>query len=526
MNPTNESENTNTSATSQFFSEELKENITEEKIEETVSENQEEKQDVPEEPEEKKEIVRKKQNVTTSVPISSEHVLEDADTLAFPADFEDETAEALSKMPNVDILDNPESREWVDTFREGLETRTYNEAFVESLEEEDADFHNSFEYRGKKLNGFFPRFQSTDEGDIKGARAVMRMMNHIGAGSIFQTPLWHSGLYVTFKPANDVEKIEFNRMLMNDKIKFGRLSYGLIFSNISSYTTDRLVDFALSHVYDISAQIPDLTIENLKKIIVCQDIPSLLWGFQCSMYPKGFKFRRACVANPDKCQHILEETLNLSKIQYTNFNALTEWQKTFMMNRQAKSTKLEDVERYKEEMAKIQSKRIVVNKGLFNEIAFTLRSPSIQEHVESGQTWIGRMTEQLEQSLTKPNNDNERNEYIKQHGQATAMRQYGHFVESIEFGNYKISDRETIDSTLNNISSDDNIRIEFTNEVIKYINESTVSVIGIPTYDCPKCHTPQDNGSAYPHHKNIIPLDVTQLFFGLLTQRLSKLTQR
>ena len=87
-----------------------------------------------------------------------------------------------------------------------------------------------------------------------------------------------------------------------------------------------------------------------------------------------------------------------------------------------------------------------------------------------------------------------------------------------------IDDLETIEKLLNTLSADDIVRESFIQEVIDYINSSTISVIGIPVFDCPKCQGGQDDPSS--PLKGIIPLDVNQVFFGLATQQLAKIESR
>lgn len=469
---------------------------------------------------------RKKQNVTINYSISSDEKLESGDVVILPANFVKETREVLERAPNVKLLDNPDAREWARAIREGLEYNTAHEAFISTLEDEEADFGHKFEHNTANMIGGTPKFKPSENTNLAGERAVIRFVTHLGLGTLFQVPLWHSGLWVTFKPPSESEIIELNRQLMNDKIMLGRYAYGLIFSNITSYTNQRLVDFALAHVYDTSAKSEDINIDNLKDHINCQDIPSLLWGFICTMYPKGFNYRRACVTDPQKCNYILEETLNVSKLQWTNRATLNEWQKTFMSARQPRAKEIKDIIRYKEELSKIQGKKLIINEGKDDEIVIMLKTPNVNQYIESGHTWIDDIVDMVDMAIGTTSNEEERNELIMRHGQATAMRQYGHWVEQIGYETNIVTDKETIDSLLNTMSADDVIRSQFLDGVLNYINKSTVSVIGIPAYDCPACKEPQEGTNAESIHKNIMPLDVVQLFFGLLTQRLARITER
>lgn len=469
---------------------------------------------------------RKPHKAVQDYDLNSKDKLTSGDELVLPASYDAETRRTLERVPNVALLDSPSSRQWANAVAEGLAYSTSQEMFIPTLEDEGAEFRQRMEHNGQSLSAQPPKFKAIENQTLKGERAVIRLISHLGLGTLFQVPLWHSGLWVTFKPPSESEIIELNRALISDKIKFGRYTYGLAYSNTTAYTVDRLVDFALNHVYDVTAKSEDISIESLRQHISCQDIPSLLWGFICTMYPRGFRYRRACIADPEKCNHILEETLNVTKLQWTNSAALTDWQKTFMSGRQPKSKDLASVQRYKEELAQVQKKRVLINEGRSNEIAITIKTPSIAEYIEAGHRWIGDIVSTVDRALGTDATDNERNTVIIRHGQASAMRQYSHWIESIEYDTNTINDKETIEQTLDVLSSDDEVRTDMIQAVVDYINKSTVCVIGIPVYDCTSCGTVQAGSITLSHYKNIIPLDVIQIFFGLLTQRLERMADR
>lgn len=450
--------------------------------------------------------------------------LDSGDELILPSTFLDETQEVLKRIPNIDLTEDPATREWIRTVAEGSEFNTPDDTFVSTLEDPEADFTQKFTYNELSMNAGIPRFKPSENENLKGERAVIRLMSHLGLGTLFQVPLYHSGFWVTFKPPSESEIIELNRILMSDKIKLGRYTYGLVYSNVTSYTIRRLVDFALSHVYETTLK--DVSLDQLKQHIATQDLSSLLWGFICTMYPKGFKYKRACLNDPTKCNFIIEETLNVTKLQWTNKAGLTEWQRTFMSARQPKVKELPGVVRYKEELAKTQKRKVEFNKESGNPISITIKTPNLAEYIEAGYTWISDIVNIVDKTLGADNSDEERNTLITRYGQATAMRQYSHWVECIEYESNIIDDRETIDNLLDRLSGDDIIRTDFITAVISYINTSTISVIGIPTFDCPKCKTPQEQVGMADPYKNIIPLDVVSVFFGLLTQRLERMIER
>lgn len=469
----------------------------------------------------------KKQNVIMSSDVFINEDNKKLDTIILPSDLSNKVKEQIDKVPRIDLLDSIKAKRWAEVLSEGLSLNTYGEIFVKTLYDSDADFKQYVDHNNIKLSASAPRFPPVDNEKLKGERAVLRINNYLGLGNTFQTPLWHSGIWVTFKPPADADLIELNRQIISDKINLGRSSYGLAFSNTMSFTLDRLVNFALAHLFDCSAVNTEITVENITKYISCQDIPSLLWGFVCTMYPKGFRYERGCVLNPEKCNHVVEEVINVRKLQLVNNAALTSWQKEFMSVRTPNKRNVESINRYKEELVKCHKKKIELMSSNNIPVFITLKSPSIAEHIESGHKWITSITELVEGVITDEADHETRNSLILDHGRASSMRQYSHWVESIEFDTNIIDDAETIEKTLNSLSADDDIRVGFINNVVDYINTSTISLICVPSYNCPVCGTEQKiENMVIPDFTNVIPIDVVQVFFEVMSQRLSKMKIR
>lgn len=481
-------------------------------------------QEVPEAP----RYVYKRQYTTMVSPVSKEGQLETGEDIELPSAPDEVVRRALDLAPNISMVDSPESRRWASIMSRGLEMTTYDAMFTSALEDPTADFRNENEYQGNSLSAVTPKVRMTENSKIQGENAVLRAINHLGLGSVFQVPLWGAGIWVTFKPPSETELIELNRQLASDKILFGRYTYGLAFSNTTSYTIDRLFNFALDHVYNTTVDPAKLPLNKLKSFIPTQEIPSFLWGFLCTMYPRGFNYARSCSADPEKCRHVVEEIINLTKLQWSNIAPLTDWQKAFMSGRQPHKKSLEEVERYQLELTKLQKRRFVFFEGEDREIAVTLRSPKVTEYIDAGHRWIGGIVEAIDKIADADLSENDRNNLITHTGQATTLRQYVHFIESIELATNIIEDRETIETTVERVSGDDEVRTKIIEAVKNYINDSTISLIGLPVFDCPNCHgtnaVHEDN--KMPNHPNIIPLDVIQLFFELVNQRLTRIAER
>lgn len=478
-------------------------------------------------PEDKPKFRYQRQYTVQDFPHNLEKSADNSEQISLPSYFREATEDFLKNLPNANIAVSDEARDWANVLQEGLTYLPNSKTYKNTLNNPEVEFHNTVKHNGNDLITKPPRHKSVENQTLQGEPAVMRIISQLGLGSLMQVPLWHSGIWVTFKPPGESEIVELYRRLVNRKIEFGRYTSGLVFSNIGVYFTNELVDFAIAHIYDLSAKSPDITIENIKDHIVSQDIPSLIWGMVSSIYPKGFRYRRACNADALKCNHVVEATLDVSKLQWTNTKGLTEWQKAFMHSRQTKFRSLEEIQRYKSELRLMQKYRFSLDNE--SEIFFTVKNPTLTEYIDAGHQWIGEIVSAVEAVLDIEVSDKQREEEITRRGQATTLRQYAHWIDTIELGSNVINDRKTIEETLNHLSSDDVIRNKILSEIVNYINRSTISLIGIPVYTCPACGETQEFEQAdtgLQNFTNIIPLDVGLVFFGLIVQRISKIRVR
>lgn len=420
------------------------------------------------------------------------------------------------------VADNEAGREWFGVIKAGGLVSPVKDAFRETVEDPEAFFEQTVTSSSGPLSPGASRFKSVANETLKGEKAVMRMMAHLGLGTMFRIPLWNSGFWITLKAPAETDILELQRIILSDKILLGRSSYGLIHSNITSYTVDRLLEFALSNLHQSSLE----TGKDIRNFISCHDIPTVIWGLACTIWPQGFKYQRACMADPEKCKHIVTEKLNLGKILWTNTKGLSDWQIAHMSSVTANSKKEEDVLRYQSESLKAQKRKITIAKGTDKEFFITLKIPNAESYIDSGHRWINEIVDVVNRAITQDSNYNEKNAYINKRAKATTLRQYGHWIDSIEFNENLIEDSESIESTLDVLSGNDNIRNELIDAITSYISNTTLTVVGIPSYNCPGCGEEQKAPTTLPNHTNIIPIDVYTTFFTLLVQKLEKIEKR
>lgn len=436
-----------------------------------------------------------------------------------PSGSAEDIVDTLEKIPNVNIGHNDKTLEWTDTLTKSLDQIHLKDALDKASKDEERLWKQYVEHDSRKLQIATPKLKQAENMELTGESAVLRVMTELGIGAMQQVPLWHSGFWVTIKPPAEDELLELFRILTVDKIELGRATHGIIFSNVSVVIYDKVLDFVLKHIYSTTIK------ENvdLRDHIKTHDIPILIWGLICSMYPGGFQYKRACIADPTTCNHIVEEIINPKRLLWVDYNSLHEGAIKHMSSRQQKSMTLESVQEYQKELSRNSSLRVCIKKE--KEFYINFHAPAASKYIQHGMDWVNGIVESVNKVLTQEDDPEQRNIDITNASKATLMRQYGHFVESIEVGSNIIKDPETINENLDMLSSSSVYLTKFIDSAIDYINRTTVAMVGIPTYDCPSCGQTQSVHKDDVVWTNIIPLDVLSGFFTLTSQEVVKIVQ-
>ena len=443
-------------------------------------------------------------------------------TVNFPSLPPEITARVFDKIPNVDLSDSKESDEWVGVLREGIENTPYNNLFNDTVNDPEANFTQEIDYNGVKCSIAEVKTNFNSQ-NLQGERAILAFNKHMGIGSLVNIPLWHTGIWVILKTPTEAEILQLQREIVSDKIQLGRSTYGLAFSNMVSFTVERVTRFVLDHIYDTTLKPDALGDKDLREIIKVHDLNILIWGIICAMYPKGFQYQRACLSDPEKCNYILKEQINLTKLLWVNYSALTDKHIHHMSIKQPKTKSLESVLEYQNSLPKLSNKVIATEDG---NLKITLESPSLLQYIESGNKWVSNIVEVVDNFSTDAGRK-EKDEYILEQAQASSIRQIGYWVKNLEFGDNIIEDPVTLEKILDIMSQDDDKREFVISEVVKYMQESVFALIGIPSYNCPNCgETQKHDYKETSSFANLIPLDVIQLFFDQHSQRIQKILTR
>jgi len=384
----------------------------------------------------------------------------------------------------------------------------YPDVAVSPFENKASHWRQGFNHEGDELVAGKPRMNQTS-GKVTGESALLRVRAAAGLGTIINLPLWHTGIWLKVKAPSESTLLELERKIAREKVILGRSTMGVSFSNVSVYTQSYLTEVILSHVYDGSVK--DLSTKALKELIKVTDIPQLVWGFACAIWPNGYRLVRPCVKDPSACTHLDEAHINLSKLSWVNNRRVSKSQANLMSDRDGKYT-TDQLANYQQEHHAPQSRLI----KLTDSMSLRLKVPSIAEHERCGFRWVDGVVRMTDEAFGQSLRGDERNNYILQQSAMSNLRRYSHWITEIVFSDdSSASDQETIDEALDGLTGERKLSEKVIDDVEDFIQESVISAIGIPRYDCPKCGGEPEDEDCPKHLPEIIQLEVNEVFFTL-----------
>lgn len=431
------------------------------------------------------------------------------DTVARQQQYEDE-------RPNEDGAGQTEKDvRWYQRYDAGNYTRPSKNQFETSVNRAGSKWRNSAKSEGAgELMAARPRLAASGETTLTGQRAVQRIRALVGLGTLIQIPLWHSGFWITLRAPSEGEVLDLFRRTSEEKITLGRLTYGLAFANTSSFIARALVDFAMEHLHDATVK-PGI---DIRKFIKVHDLQTIAWGLACTIWPKGFHYTRSVLGGEGKEKREAKGMLNLTKLQFVDTARLTEWQVAHMARRLGNTMTAEMLERYQSEFT-LTERKVQLEDGL----SMTLKIPTIDEYLTSGDRWISSITDMVDRAFQQPPSDEVRDRYVSHYGKTSIMRQFSHWIKDLQEDDTNspmvYSDFETIDMSLNDLSQIDPIRNKYFEAMHSFIDDTTMSVIATPTVD-------EGEENRLPRYPHLVPIDAVYSFFTLLVQKNDRVQAR
>jgi hypothetical protein len=438
---------------------------------------------------------------------------DDAVTFIAPGEQAGMLEDTLESLSQGDQKSVAKDDKWIAAAGMGIHHQPRLDMYDKMSERDGSKWRQVIPFQGRALGVSKPKIDDGDMAVLKGEAALLRTQAYMGLGGQYRVPLWNSGFWITLKTPGEDAILELDRKLAEEKISLGRATAGLLFSNASVFIVDHVTQFVLAHM--VSSTLKDSSRENIARRISIHDIQHMAWGMACSIWPNGFQYARAILGEtPDK-NKVVEGKINVSKLQWIDMGNLTDWQIKHMSNITIGAMTNDDLDRYQKEFTIRGERRIQLREN----VHVNLGVPSIEEHLLSGQKWVNNIVTMTNRVFGMDQDDADRNQYVTNQGKATLLRQYGHWVKSVELGNATVTDLETIEGQLDLFSADDVARDLIMNEVIKYAEDTTVAFIAVPTVD-------EREEEKFPRMPHLLPIDALTTFFTLLRQKLPQILTR
>uniref|UniRef100_A0AAU7PEZ6 Uncharacterized protein n=1 Tax=Burkholderia phage vB_BgluM-SURPRISE13 TaxID=3159457 RepID=A0AAU7PEZ6_9VIRU len=419
-----------------------------------------------------------------------------------------------SKMGDVDV--HEESVDWYQTLLNGFRSVPAHGVFEDALADPNAEWRNALSFNSQNINVGRPKFSNRGRGSkMSSERLMLSVKARLGLGSPVQVPLVGSGFYGTVKPLEEVDIIRLWREVIAEPIKLGRATHGLMFANNSVFTAKAVYESWAASL--VETTVSDLPAENLPDHITINDLPLIAQSIATSIYPNGFPMSRAVFTEDTKLpKEKISQIIDLRKALFMNRKMFKDEQLAHMTKRIEQPMTLKQIKEYKDQFVFNQNTIVDIGEG----VKLHLYTPSLREYFDSGEKWINEIQASVHEALGADADEKKRMQYISQLAKASRLRQYSHYVKSIEEDGELYTTRENVDKVLTSLSASDEVSQKFFKAISDYINNTQVAIIATTSVNE---YEDAQSGDKWPR---LIALDAISVFFQLVEQKLLGITSR
>lgn len=436
-------------------------------------------------------------------------------------------ASSVGAIESLNFENDPSARAWAEAMDEAYAHNTVQDAFITAMNREGSDWKQIPKNGEQLLVGALARRPSTQNSELKDSEALMYALSALKLGAPFQAPMWHSGFWVSFRPASEEAWVNFNELLTSDKIRIGRSASGLAFSNVNAIFIKRSLEFALEHVIDHNIRTDaNFKRRDILKKLLTPDISIFLWGFLVANNPSGYPITRGCSATIGNCTKFIQETINLRILQVTDDSCFEQRHRIHMSKNYPGGVTEKEVDEYQNTVNLLQEKEVILLKEEDNEIRVVLKIPNAESYILSGTRWFDGIVEMVNSILSKDTTDNQREKIYQQYAKSSIMREYSHWIKEIRMNTNSMIETSTIENILKETTPHEVLRETLYSKISDYIEATTLSVIAIPNYACPSCGKAQKEELEKDRFTDCIPLDLAQAFFNLAQLRVVEIIRR
>ena len=392
-----------------------------------------------------------------------------------------------------------------DTFRSFLTTHLYSipKGMLDKYIPNKEDLVNDVNYANKNLNLRHINFTTKEK--VSNAAAVARLTSIFNIGEIVQVPLWNRGFWVTIVPPSQRDLVNLEIQLAREELELGRTTSNFVYSHYSVIFVKILANFIVKNIKEHTLTLP--VGENILDYIKMSDLYPLILGLLASIYPEC-DFTTVVKTDPRKL-------LNVDK------GKLTDKMLSQMTTRTPNSVSLDSVINY-QSLLESSYQHIEIDSTVGMKIHVEFKNPSISDSIRIGEEWIGEVIKTLEEVFVKADGNESKNEMINTAVDMSILTVYSNYVKSISIPseNLYIDSYASILETLERFSGDNVIVKGFVDAIDKYISRSAISLVGIPSFTCPKCQEINGNKDN-TEFKEFIPIEVIKYFFENLKLRIN-----
>lgn len=370
--------------------------------------------------------------------------------------------------------------------------------------------------------GFNPR----DKNDNV-AIGITKALSSLGLGIPNYVPLYHTGIWVRLRTPSVQSFINLEESLVTEKVRYGAITRGDIFSNEAIIYRKHIVDFILDHIEWTNA--PEQNREYLKETIKAADLSTLMLGIMQNRYPEGYPFTQTCTVDPNTCTHTVEGMIDLRELLWVDKEKLSDKQKQ-IMNNPRRVISEEELQIYQDEFKHSSRSKIILERSNgsligndeeqpLNCVVLNIDPPTLNKDEEYGVNWVNELVANAENIFREKYSEEERAKRMAEEVAVSYFKTYGSWVQSIEVyeaGNLitRLETQEELDTMLSYLSGDATYVDYFRKLIHDYINKNTVSLVGILNYECPNCGKKHDTPEGNFHI--VLPIDVLYTFFTLV----------
>lgn len=442
-----------------------------------------------------------------------------APIVALPPEETARVMEIAAHFTREFLESDPVGATWAQLLRAGMRSAFTDSLLQAAVEREDGDWRQYLQHENTKLGMGKISIANKNGEKLVGQRAVQHIRTLLHGGTPKQVMLPHTGMWVSMRSNGDTALVDLYRQLTTEKIELGGYTFGQAFSNYSAITAGSIMNFVLNMVYDTN--IREET-GDLGDLILLTDMPMLVHGAASVIWPNGFNYTRAVLNNSGEKMTAKSGTVNINKLLKIDNSSFTSWQTALKSQRFGRTIAKADLEKYQSEFARGKAREVKLN----DSITLVLRVPTINEYLNSGQRWVNGIATMVDKAFALPPTDDARNEFINTQGKATNMRQFAHWIKSINITENEhtvVYDAyEEIEQMLDDISAMDEVAEIYFKAVRQFIADVTVAVIAIPVEEGEDV----DKDTLNPKFPHLVPIDVMYTFFTLLVQRVEHIIKR